>query len=146
VADVLHLGACFGDERFEAVVCSEVIEHTPDPGRAFRELAARVAPGGFIAVSCPNRRWKWLLHLVNLLGLRRHYSGYENWVAPGELRRWVRDCNLEPVCEIGIHTVPWHLSARLTEFLDRRLQNVNYAWSVNLSILARRPSVSKGQK
>jgi 2-polyprenyl-3-methyl-5-hydroxy-6-metoxy-1,4-benzoquinol methylase len=138
-ADVLQLSEVLGDEQFDTVVCSEVIEHTPDPARAFAQLAARVAPGGYLALSCPNRRWKWLLHLANLFGLRRHYEGYENWVSPADLKRWVRDCGLELVRTVGIHTVPWHASPRLTEFLDRRLENVNYSLSVNLAVLARRP-------
>ncbi|MBI1945356.1 MAG: class I SAM-dependent methyltransferase [Deltaproteobacteria bacterium] len=37
----------------ELVTCTEVLEHLDDRARAFRHLAAMVAPGGALAVTCP---------------------------------------------------------------------------------------------
>ena len=46
--DVLALP--FADRSFDLVFCDGVIHHTPDPRRAFRELARVVAPGGAVYV------------------------------------------------------------------------------------------------
>jgi SAM-dependent methyltransferase len=44
----------FGDERFDAVYCSEVIEHAPDCNRFAAALAALMAPGGLLFLTTPD--------------------------------------------------------------------------------------------
>jgi SAM-dependent methyltransferase len=44
------------DPTFDIVVCSEVIEHIDDRRAAFQHLAAMVAPGGHLLVTCPAGR------------------------------------------------------------------------------------------
>jgi SAM-dependent methyltransferase len=46
----------FRDSAFDAVVCSEVLEHLPDVPGALREIDRVLAPGGALAVSVP-RAW-----------------------------------------------------------------------------------------
>jgi SAM-dependent methyltransferase len=43
----------FASSSIDLVVASEVIEHLPQPGAAFREIARVLAPGGFVAVTMP---------------------------------------------------------------------------------------------
>jgi len=50
---VLDVSRARLEERFDLVVCSEVIEHIEDQRAAFRNLAAMVAPGGNLLVTCP---------------------------------------------------------------------------------------------
>lgn len=61
-ADALSLP--FGDESFDRIVASEVMEHIPDDERALGELYRVLKPGGTLAVTVP-RRWPeqicWLL-------------------------------------------------------------------------------------
>ena len=45
----------FGDDRFDLVVCFEVIEHVEDPFSVLDELVRVMAPGGLLAISSPNR-------------------------------------------------------------------------------------------
>jgi SAM-dependent methyltransferase len=40
-------------DSFEAVVCTEVVEHLDDRPRALRNLASMVAPGGHLILTCP---------------------------------------------------------------------------------------------
>jgi len=40
---------------FDLVLCSEVLEHIPDPGRAIAGIRRIVAPGGLLIVSTPQR-------------------------------------------------------------------------------------------
>jgi SAM-dependent methyltransferase len=41
------------DGSFDAVLCAEVLEHLPDPGRALRELARVLRAGGRLIVTAP---------------------------------------------------------------------------------------------
>jgi SAM-dependent methyltransferase len=50
-ADVARLP--FKDGAFDAVVCSEVLEHIPDSRKAVRELVRVLKPGGELVVSVP---------------------------------------------------------------------------------------------
>src|SRR5262249_33588782 len=56
VGDALRMP--FQDESFDVVVSSEMIEHTPDPGRAIAEMARVLHRGGTLVVTCPNRAWQ----------------------------------------------------------------------------------------
>ena len=42
------------DQRFDAIVFADVLEHMPDPGAALRRAAAHLAAGGVIVASVPN--------------------------------------------------------------------------------------------
>jgi len=50
-ADVRRLP--FPDDHFQAVVCSEVMEHIPDHDQALAELVRVLKPGGHLVVSVP---------------------------------------------------------------------------------------------
>jgi len=44
------------DDVFDLICCSWVLEHLPDPGRVFAELARVLTPGGHFVFLTPNRR------------------------------------------------------------------------------------------
>ncbi|MGD8276564.1 MAG: methyltransferase domain-containing protein [Gemmatimonadota bacterium] len=44
----------FGDGAFDVVVCTEVLEHTPDPAAVLAELVRVAGPDGRVVVSIPN--------------------------------------------------------------------------------------------
>ncbi|MBF0504279.1 MAG: methyltransferase domain-containing protein [Candidatus Omnitrophica bacterium] len=139
VADILELPASLLGKTFDVVVCSDVIEHTSDPKLAIKKLAQAVCGGGLLSISVPNRRWLWLLRLAQVLGLRKNYQGWENWVSPGDFLTWITKEGFEILrCE-GIHTVPFKLfPQKPLRFLDQKLRNFNYPYALNLAILARK--------
>lgn len=66
---VLDLAKGSLPERFDLVVCSEVLEHLDDRAAAFDHLRAMVAPGGHLLVTTPTgpvydteRRWGHVTH------------------------------------------------------------------------------------
>jgi SAM-dependent methyltransferase len=50
----------FGDASFDAVICSEVLEHVSDESRVLEELTRVVRPGGMLILGTPDYgRWLW---------------------------------------------------------------------------------------
>jgi ubiquinone/menaquinone biosynthesis C-methylase UbiE len=61
------------DGSFDTVICTEVLEHTPDPGAVLRELV-RVAGDGAVIVSIPNEaNIDRVKRLIRRLPLVRHW-------------------------------------------------------------------------
>ena len=44
----------FPSGSYDAIVCADVLEHLPDPGRVLDQLQAMLAPGGQLLISIPN--------------------------------------------------------------------------------------------
>ncbi|MBI2893473.1 MAG: methyltransferase domain-containing protein [Deltaproteobacteria bacterium] len=63
----------FGRATFDRVICSEVLEHLPDPGAAVAEIARVVKPDGVVVLSVPNEalidRLKRIMGRTHLLPL-----------------------------------------------------------------------------
>ncbi|HEY4283242.1 MAG TPA: methyltransferase domain-containing protein [Chthoniobacterales bacterium] len=138
-ADLLVLDETL-PEQFDVVVSSEVIEHTPDPRMAVAQLTKCVAPGGYLSLSCPNARWHWLLTLAQFASVRKKYQGYENWVRPADLIRWIEQSGLVVVKRRGIHLLPWQLvPKKLMRWLDEITRESSYGLSINLAVLAKKP-------
>ncbi len=74
----------FEDGFFDIVLSTEVIEHTPNPLRAVRELARVVRSGGILVITTPCKFWQPAVRLASLLRLRP-FQGLENFVWPGQL-------------------------------------------------------------
>lgn len=51
----------FGTATFDAVICSETLEHVPDDERVLRELRRVVRPGGSVGISVPASRTERLM-------------------------------------------------------------------------------------
>ncbi len=49
----------FPGDRFDRIICSEVLEHVRDPHQAAAELARILTPGGLLAVSVPTPFTEW---------------------------------------------------------------------------------------
>jgi 2-polyprenyl-3-methyl-5-hydroxy-6-metoxy-1,4-benzoquinol methylase len=55
------------ESHFDKVMCLGVLQHTPDPERAFANLARYVRPGGDLAVDVYSTRWRSLIAWKYLL-------------------------------------------------------------------------------
>ena len=94
-------------ERFDLVLCLEVIEHVPDP-RTFLSTCVRLlAPGGLMIVSTINRTLKaYALAIVGaeyVLGwLPRGTHDWSRFVTPDELTGYLSTAGLGEVARSGL--------------------------------------------
>lgn len=97
------------DGPFDLVTITDVLEHLEDPGACLRAAHDRLAPGGVVVVSTPNRR--------SLHGARRWLSKYvpaitvdlapiDNWQTWGDLEAHGAAAGLVPVSRRGIFFRP----------------------------------------
>lgn len=88
--------AAFESGRFRAVTLYNVIEHVPDPRAVLREARRLLAPGGYLAVQCPNARSLQ----ARLFGRRWAAMDVPRdlwYFTPELLSKLVREADLEPV-------------------------------------------------
>jgi 2-polyprenyl-6-hydroxyphenyl methylase / 3-demethylubiquinone-9 3-methyltransferase len=96
--------------QFDLVTSMEVIEHVTDPAAFVAALAARLATGGLMIMSTPNRTPLSRLALINLAeGLGRIPKGTHDWdkfLTPDELEALLADQGLRIVQRSGISYRP----------------------------------------
>ena len=107
--------------RFDLVTCLEVIEHVSDKALFVSQLAQRLAPGGLMILSTPNRTPQSALLLVGAAeALGRIPRGTHHWrdfVTPDELREHLGEAGLTMGAPYGIGFSPLkglHLSQDLS--------------------------------
>ncbi len=107
------------DERFDAVLVMEVVEHVKDVPGFLRDAAALVAPGGLMIGATLNRTMKsYALAIVGaeyVLGwLPRGTHDWHQFVTPAEFKDFMGRAGLVHVAEAGVTYAPlrdrWHLS------------------------------------
>ena len=60
------------DEKFDKILCSEVLEHVPDPRKVMKNVYSLLNSNGLLVVSIPDEvRIKRIMSLVKKLGLSR---------------------------------------------------------------------------
>lgn len=137
IADALDLVGQFGENRFDMVVSSECIEHTPDPYAAVRQMAGVLKPGGLLSISTPNIVWHPVVKAATQLKLRP-FDGYENFSSWKGLRHTFDECGIEIVREYGLHLIPFQFRLhRLSSWLDRHFQPLRLCM-INICLLGRK--------
>ncbi len=74
----------FDDGAFGTVVCTEVLEHVPDPSLALREFRRVLAPGGVLIGSVPARSMIWRLRFLS--STCPHSEPFHHEYLPPEVR------------------------------------------------------------
>ena len=91
---------------FDLVTATDVLEHLEDPGSCLAAAADRLAPGGLVVVSTPNRRSlpgarRWLAE-HGVPGLRLNLAPIDRWQTWDSLVQLGAAASLVPVCRRGI--------------------------------------------
>lgn len=124
-----------GAKSLDGAVCMEVLEHVEDDRAAIQEIARVVRPGGFLAVSVPNRSAP--LPLVERLGLDSVHDqpGPERHVRPGydahELTELVTNAGFEVTSVTGVGGALYRTTAGLVSLahLAYRRGRGQQAWT-----------------
>jgi len=105
------------DGQYDLVTALEVIEHVADPQAFIDSLVARLAPGGLLILSTPNRTgWSKLLTITLAEGFGRIPRGthdFEKFIDPDIMRGLLAKAGLEVIDIEGIAYSPMrglHLS------------------------------------
>ncbi len=96
--------------KFDLVTSMEVVEHVTDPAAFITALAARLAPGGLMILSTPNRTPLSRLGLITIgEGLGQIPKGTHDWdkfLMPDELTALVEDAGLQVTETRGLSFSP----------------------------------------
>ena len=103
--------------EYDLITCMEVIEHVADPAAFVKALSARLAPGGLMILSTPNRTALSRLMTITLAeGFGRIPRGthdYDKFIAPERLGELLADAGMAVSDVKGIAFLPMkglHLS------------------------------------
>ena len=92
--------------KFDLVASMEVVEHVTDPAAFIGELAARLAPGGLMILSTPNRTMLSKLLLVEAAervgAVPRGTHDWDQFLKPEELTGLLEGAGLEVIDRTGL--------------------------------------------
>lgn len=118
------------DGEYDLVTITDVLEHLEDPRACLRAVRERLAPGGLVVVSTPNRKSfpgarRWLSE-HGVPGIRLHLAPIDRWQSWTDLEGHGAAAGLVPVSRRGIFFRP---GGRIGSQLGRayRLQRVRRA-------------------
>ncbi|MCF2515780.1 bifunctional 2-polyprenyl-6-hydroxyphenol methylase/3-demethylubiquinol 3-O-methyltransferase UbiG [Sphingomonas sp. G124] len=98
------------DGQFDLVTSMEVIEHVADPQVFVKDLAARLAPGGLMILSTPNKTaWSKLLTITLAEGFGQIPKGthdFDKFIDPDTMRGLLAHAGLECIDFEGIAISP----------------------------------------
>jgi ubiquinone/menaquinone biosynthesis C-methylase UbiE len=97
--DVEHLP--FPDGSFGSVLCTEVIEHIPDPAQALEEYRRVLRPGGVLIGSVPARSMIWKLRFLS--STCPHSEPFHNEYLPHEVREMLGAWDIERISYSLLH-------------------------------------------
>ena len=108
-------------EKFDAIVCFELIEHVPDPNELIKEIRRLIKPNGKLFLSTINRNLFSFMfakvfaeYLFNIIPRGTHT--YEKFIKPSEIRQLLENNNLSISDMQGLKFNPFLNTFKLSSF------------------------------
>ena len=108
-------------EKFDAIVCFELIEHVPDPNELIKEIRRLIKPNGKLFLSTINRNLFSFMfakvfaeYLFNIIPRGTHT--YEKFIKPSEIRQLLENNNLSISDMQGLKFNPFLNTIKLSSF------------------------------
>lgn len=141
----------FSDQRFDLVLCTQMLEYAPDPGRVLSEIHRVLKPGGRLLLSVPaifpqdaaEDRWRFLP--AGVRQLLSAFADVELLPEGGSIAGFFRTIN------VGMHLLARYTPLRTVLSytvipvinlvglgLEKMVPTRNQAFSVNFSAMARK--------
>jgi len=124
----------FTNDSFEAVVCSEVLEHVDDVDAVLAEVARVLRPGGVLIFSLPNRTLLSRLALIELAQrnsitrvLPRGLHDWDRFICSRDLTKLARHHNLIVHEVHGVSVRVRDLPAAVGAMVNLRRRRINYS-------------------
>jgi SAM-dependent methyltransferase len=128
----------FADEAFDAVICSETVEHIPEEGFVVKELARILRPHGWLFFTVPN-----LWNAARILEAVKHLNPTVR-LMPGHLREYsLRDVSrlfagvfeIDKVYPVGFGWKGSRVGGRIEQLIDH---GVLKRFSKSIAVAARK--------
>lgn len=136
-------GLPFRAEAFDAVICTETLEHLPDDRGAISEISRLLRPGGTLLGAVPSH-FTELMYWRLSAGYRNAPGGHVRIYRPRELFARLQRAGLAPADMRYVHfvdSVVW-LRYCLTDFLRPRRPASDFEAAVLLAVAAERQAPS----
>ena len=108
-------------EKFDAVICFELIEHVPDPNELIRQISKHIKPNGKLFLSTINRNLFSFMfaklvaeYLLNIIPRGTHT--YEKFIRPSEMRQMLENNNFSISDIQGLKFNPISKTFKLSTF------------------------------
>lgn len=115
-------GECSKD-KFDAIVCMELLEHVDEPQKMITHMVNLLKPSGYMFLSTLNRTFKSYLlgivgaeYLLKIIPEGTHQ--YEKFIKPSEVCRVTQSLSLETVEMKGLHYNPFTRTSKLIDDLS----------------------------
>ncbi|MBN1884646.1 MAG: methyltransferase domain-containing protein [Candidatus Krumholzibacteriota bacterium] len=96
----------FPDDSFDIAMSLETLEHVPDPLIFLRELRRVLVEGGQLVMSLPPAFAEWTSVLNSMLRFH-HGEGPHRFLAPGEVKRMLREAGFDLLDHEGTLFIPF---------------------------------------
>ncbi len=130
----------FRDATFDAVICTETLEHLPDDRSAIAEVARVLRHGGLLHGAVPSHFTETLFWALSP-GYRDTPGGHVRIYRPGDLRARLRDAGLRLLDLRYVHFVDSLIWLRfcLTDYLRPKQAATPFEAAVMLAVAQQRP-------
>lgn len=123
----------FASETFEAVICSEVLEHVKSPVGVLAEIARVLRPGGTLLFSLTNRTWLSRIVLIELAQRWRptrvlppDLHNWDRFIRPQELRKIMEHQQLLIDEVVGLSASPAAIPAATRAYCQLKRRRIGY--------------------